>query len=222
MKRIGLLALVLVFVLGSLGVAFAMWSEELTIDTTVNTGDLDVDFGLCDVIMEQEKAVGTYTCGPGAEPNTLEVAISNAYPCLRGDIMFDVVNVGTIPAHVIEVWFHFKAAGKWIVSDTEILPPDVPDVTLAGGATPQVFCDLIQLIPCKYYYFDLDNDCDADLMLHLKDGLICQQFDPPDMGLPGPDFVEGRINFHVEQGAEEEATYWFNIVIVACQWNEAP
>jgi hypothetical protein len=68
----------------------------------------------------------------------------------------------------------------------------------------------------------LDNDCDADLMLHLKDGLICQQFDPPDMGLPGPDFVEGRINFHVEQGAEEEATYWFNIVIVACQWNEAP
>ena len=38
MKKIGLIGLALVMALGMLGAVYAMWSEELTVDTTINTG----------------------------------------------------------------------------------------------------------------------------------------------------------------------------------------
>jgi hypothetical protein len=44
MKKIGLICLTLVLVLGALGVGYALWSEELVIDTTVETGEVDWEF----------------------------------------------------------------------------------------------------------------------------------------------------------------------------------
>lgn len=41
MKKIGLICLAIVLALGGLGVGLAMWSETLTIDATVNTGDIN-------------------------------------------------------------------------------------------------------------------------------------------------------------------------------------
>ena len=46
MKKIGLLALALVLALGTLGVGYAMWFEDLIIDGTVYTGDLDADWSI--------------------------------------------------------------------------------------------------------------------------------------------------------------------------------
>lgn len=39
-KKIGLICLALVLALGILGVGYAMWSEELVVDTTVQTGEV--------------------------------------------------------------------------------------------------------------------------------------------------------------------------------------
>jgi len=43
MKKIGLLLLALVVALGALGVGYAMWSDTITIDGTVNTGTVDIN-----------------------------------------------------------------------------------------------------------------------------------------------------------------------------------
>jgi predicted ribosomally synthesized peptide with SipW-like signal peptide len=43
LKRIGLLALALVLALGSLGVAYAAWTDRVYVQGTVNTGTLDAD-----------------------------------------------------------------------------------------------------------------------------------------------------------------------------------
>jgi len=43
LKRIGLLALALVIALGAMGVGYAVWTEDLYINSTVYTGTLDVD-----------------------------------------------------------------------------------------------------------------------------------------------------------------------------------
>ena len=43
MKKIGLLCLVLIFALGSLGIGYAAWTDTLYIEGTVNTGDVDLE-----------------------------------------------------------------------------------------------------------------------------------------------------------------------------------
>ena len=43
MKKIGLLCLALVFALGALGIGYAAWTDTLTVEGTVNTGDVDIN-----------------------------------------------------------------------------------------------------------------------------------------------------------------------------------
>jgi predicted ribosomally synthesized peptide with SipW-like signal peptide len=43
MKKIGLLCLALVLALGALGVGYAAWTDQITINGTVNTGSLDIN-----------------------------------------------------------------------------------------------------------------------------------------------------------------------------------
>jgi len=43
MKRIGLLVLAIVLVMGTLGVSYAMWSDSVTMYATVNAGNVDLN-----------------------------------------------------------------------------------------------------------------------------------------------------------------------------------
>ena len=44
MKKIGVICLALVLALGTLGAAFALWSENLSVDATVKTAEVDWEF----------------------------------------------------------------------------------------------------------------------------------------------------------------------------------
>ena len=44
MRKIGILALVLVFAFGALGVSYSHWSEELYIEQTIETGVVRIGF----------------------------------------------------------------------------------------------------------------------------------------------------------------------------------
>jgi hypothetical protein len=43
MRKIGLLLLAMIFALGTLGVGYAMWSDTITVDGTVNTGTVEIE-----------------------------------------------------------------------------------------------------------------------------------------------------------------------------------
>lgn len=103
----------------ALGTALAMWSEELKINTTVNTGEVDVkwsdwwcsdegpdpqgegydnseekDVASCDVSVEIVDEEG--------DAIKLLVTLNNTYPGYSVDVYLVVDNVGTIPVKLYE------------------------------------------------------------------------------------------------------------------------
>ncbi|MEM1970668.1 MAG: hypothetical protein QW422_07405 [Sulfolobales archaeon] len=100
--------LALVMVVSILASAVAMWYDTLKIHATIETGEVDVEFGevSCTETPEAEgKDVGSCSVelvygeeeGPDDDDLDLVITISNAYPGYSCTIYFTVVNVGTIP-----------------------------------------------------------------------------------------------------------------------------
>jgi hypothetical protein len=98
MKKIALLALALVLALGSLGVAYAMWYEDLFIEGTVYTGELDANWSIEACYDNETKDYSKVTAEIIGD--TLFIYVDNAYPCVTYTVEFDVSNDGTIPFHV--------------------------------------------------------------------------------------------------------------------------
>jgi len=105
MKKIGLLALALVLALGTMGVGYAMWFEDLYINGIVNTGNLDANWSIMDYGDDEDVAAGKNYSSIFAEiqGDTLLVTVTNAYPCINYFVNFDVDNAGTIPFHVCQL-----------------------------------------------------------------------------------------------------------------------
>ena len=74
MKKIGLLCLALVLALGALGVGYASWTDSVTIDGSVTTGEVCIMFADCDLI-DDVQPINTGGDYPTNDPD---------YTCLNG------------------------------------------------------------------------------------------------------------------------------------------
>ncbi len=172
------------------GVAYAMWSETLKVNVTVNTGEVDIEWSSVECNDEgidpgYDKDVASCNVRiidlEEEEAAKIHVEISNAYPCYTVVITGVVDNVGTIPVKLI-------------------------GITLDG----------MEIEPCTEYELDLDGDESPDLSVHVEfvdlenDGT---QIDPDKAD-------EFRITIHVLQDAKEEWTYKFEMEFEYGQWNE--
>ena len=104
MKKIGILILALVLAMGSLGVGYALWSDSLYIDGTINTGELDT----CIVSIASDdvgpdlgddkigKDVGSTTVGI-IDCHTANITVTGAYPCYENYVHFTTEIRGTVP-----------------------------------------------------------------------------------------------------------------------------
>lgn len=103
-KSFGMIALVLIIALASLGIAQGLWSETLNINGSVQTGTVDVQLSMSGWTVDNElTGKDTATCEWALSPdnNTLTITIKNAYPLYACYVKnMDVHNVGTIPVHV--------------------------------------------------------------------------------------------------------------------------
>jgi hypothetical protein len=138
----------------------------------------------------------------------MEITVTNGYPSYHGSIAFTIDNIGTVPVKIESI--------------------KLVEISGPGG---KIAVDL-DLVACTVYYVDEDtgsvsttpniNGADTDdFSIHLSELVVGQQIDPPAM-LPGPDFAIADVGVHVEQGAQEQSTYDFVILITAAQWNEVP
>jgi predicted ribosomally synthesized peptide with SipW-like signal peptide len=114
---LGLLAILLIVLLAGIGVAYGLWSETLTIDGTVNTGEVNITFDGFKVY--EGVQVGNQPVGPekpdkapyancaaritGAnDSEKLEVTVDGAYPSWHCYVFFKVKSTGTVPVHVYQ------------------------------------------------------------------------------------------------------------------------
>ena len=100
MKKIGILLLVLVLSLGAMGASYALWSDVLFLEGTVDTGDIGIEWSQGEPYDEgDDKFVSTYGCS--IDGDTLHLWIDNAYPCVSYFFPLDIHGTGSIPVHTL-------------------------------------------------------------------------------------------------------------------------
>ena len=209
MNKIVLISLALVLALGSLGVGYALWSDTMYLNGTVQTGTLEWEY------LRTPEAPGepprppivTHDDNPLDPPDflkdvastswiyvdsdsdgdfdTLELTIDNAYPGYTNHCAFWVHGKGSVPLHIEKVYF--------IVNDVVI-----ETLTANGG----VLMDLgVGAIPGDdvYVYWG-DN---FGTQLH-----FC-------------DYADMSFDITVLQPAPQGATMTFSIELEAVQYNES-
>jgi len=137
MKKIGLLAITLVIVLGALGIGYARWSDKVTMTANVGTDNV----ALCITQSGLKAPFSSDACGSGhkdagglgstcnplvigeGQPNppkdvactdvtwvdchTLSIVVTNGYPYYAAGVDFTVCNNGSVP---VKIW-------KVVISD---------------------------------------------------------------------------------------------------------
>lgn len=123
MKKIGLISLALILALGTLGVGYALWSENLYIEGIAQTAELDWEFyepaGGRPQVSTRDHGADPLVEGMGGptgkdvassswafsdtdrdgDVDTLTITIINGYPGYYENFSFHVRNNGTIPLH---------------------------------------------------------------------------------------------------------------------------
>ena len=114
MKKFGLLLLAVVLALGTLGVGYAMWYEDLYIEGTVYTGEVYGYWTACYCFdpgldpnpdgSNKGKDVGSTTCTiDPTDPRILYITVQNGYPCYWNDCEVEYTIGGTVPVHIEDI-----------------------------------------------------------------------------------------------------------------------
>lgn len=97
MKKTKYLALVLVVAIMMMGAGYAWWTDTLTIDTTVTTGEFDVNF----IKIIKEHVSPQLEVDPEiVDGNNVTVTIDNMYPNSEARHTYRIKNDGSIDANL--------------------------------------------------------------------------------------------------------------------------
>jgi predicted ribosomally synthesized peptide with SipW-like signal peptide len=195
-KMAALFATVLI-ALAVVGFSYAWWNETLTINGTISTGNLAVEF--TDVTCnDNEGTLNVGTCSASAtEQQKVTVTMDNAYPCYECDVDFMIHNIGTIPAKIMSI--------KLIEISKDNNKKSVN----------------VELVTCTTYYVDfeggtVDTTLDPnkhDFSLHVTTLTVGNQVNPNEK-------IYGDLHIHIEEGAAYHTSYDFTIQILVGQFNQ--
>jgi hypothetical protein len=155
--------MILVIALALLGVGYSLWSETLTIQGSVQTGEVDVAFQDA-AVTECVEVNGVMTCPEPAEKayaanctllaeesvddsvgddglDLLTVTVTGMYPSWHCKVNFKVANLGNVPVHVkLPTLVEGQAYASWIKVDYENCYTD--GVQLHEGANLSSQCTI--------------------------------------------------------------------------------
>ena len=226
MKKIGLFSLALVMALGSLGIGYAHWSDQLYINGTVYTGEVLIGF------VGQE----TDDAGTALDPvNTAQVPA--CAPCPPGDkhvatttckLLNQRTHCTDEPAehngvpqyekmHITmdNVYPWYNPSVYFDIANCGTIPVVITGATVIKTSVEGTWVKVnIPLPKCTPVQVDLDGDGDDDIAIGFT-GPADQQIDPCQV-------KRFDLHFCFKQELNECTDYDFEIKIDAVQWNKAP
>mgnify|MGYP005858980515 CR=1 FL=1 len=104
----GLLTIAVVLALALMGIAYAWWDETLTINGTVQTGEVDVAFQNASDDDEgtdpgYDKDVADCEVEVAEDGNSMTITIRNGYPSYTCTVSYEFFNAGTIPVKLYSI-----------------------------------------------------------------------------------------------------------------------
>jgi len=217
MKKIGLLVLAFIIVLGSIGIGYAKWSDNVTIAGSITSGNLDWAFvnnsfsqkdagpdwncfwfledGIRDLAPEGKNVASTnISYSSVTNPDTMYVTVNNAYPYYYNHIGFSIKALGSVPLKIWKVEFYKDAEAtpiKTLYNDygTDPTDPDYP-----------------------FIYLDFNNNGVPDLELWWGDNFGVQ--------MHKNNMKDFSFEFLVLEDASQTSQLTFKMKCYAVQWNE--
>lgn len=211
MKRVVILVMILVLVLGTVGVAFAMWSDTLELRGVVATGKVQWVFADCDLLDEFQPPpyypplVPDYTCLDGFP----YVPGQGFYWQLDKNVAWGEQEISS-DGHTLTVTLHnvypcnFNRL-NFYVANTGTIPIKVGEVVVNPGD--------LHFKHVFYHSFDFTGEGCPDFEIQYGDNFGAQIE-------PGGISPEFSMYFHTLQCCPENSTFTFTLSIVAVQWNE--
>jgi len=111
MKKIVMICLALVLATGAMGVGYALWSDSLYIDGTINTGEVNVSL----LSVADDDSSHEFNWDPGytkdvaatqatiIDSNHATVTVTNAYPSYQNFVHFTTLVEGTVPVRLQDI-----------------------------------------------------------------------------------------------------------------------
>jgi len=223
----------MVLALATVGVGYGLWSKVLTINGTIETGeigavlsrdeidqgdpsesqtepvfwegdsDCDDDFLADDDCEVEGKDIGECTATLLEGNMAMQILITNGYPSFSCWVQFNVENTGTIP---------FKLYPPKITPTNFTNGLEVTVDTVSGFHGPTGFNPATTSSECYHGVGVTDLDVISPV------GGATGPHEHPQLEPEGVVFCVLRI--HVEQEAEQDETYRFTAEVCAHQWNE--
>lgn len=209
---------ILMIALAVLGFAYAQWNEILTINGTITTGELDVEFTVCktndppDGVSKDPSECGSWDG---------ETWIGGRYDLDVASIDCELVVEDTgleagdkqkIDITVENAYSSYHGNVMFTIENIGTIPAKIKSIKLVAiGGSPITPIDLVACTPVK---IDADNDGDKDLSLHLSTLAVGDV-----IPLPKGSSIPGDLCIHVLDGADELDSYSFTIEIEVGQFN---
>ncbi|MGD8814877.1 MAG: hypothetical protein PVI78_10440 [Anaerolineales bacterium] len=229
-RQVGVIFMVLILTLGSVGVGFGLWSKSLMVLGTVNTGNVnarflapftDDDNKVDDELLDsgdigtcregEDTSCDPAASGPDPKPRyNKDVAVCIATrptadedPDQAPGIQLGFVELrNAYPSYYCTAWFPINNNGT--------IPVKVMRIDITDGAGNIIISNAI---PSRIYNLNLFGDERVELALHITDIRLLEQIDPGQSTLM-------NLDMHVLQPAPQNETFMFDVHVVLGQWNE--
>ncbi|NIM92150.1 MAG: hypothetical protein GTO18_00335 [Anaerolineales bacterium] len=225
---VGVLFMIMVLALASLGVGYGLWSKTLVITGEVRTGDVHamfmdaftddddkvdnpdkdsqdtdecIDLGDVDRFTEgDDNPISGFTsCDPAASGKDIK-------PHYDKDVaacVAEILDPQTAKVTKYNVYPSYYCTAWFDILNDGSIPVKVQSVKINGQPVR----------PSVITPFDLDDDELADVEIHVSEIKVCQQIEPNEL-------VQMDIDQHVLQEAPQGGTLNYTVEVLLHQWNE--